>query len=223
MKYPKIETLFKRKPDYTVDTDKFRRPAFQAIDRWHVTEKIDGMNVRVVLMEDSISFGGRTDKAVLPIPLFLHLMDVFPFAKLRRMFTYEGGEDKPEVILYGEGYGGKIQKGGRYRETPSFRLFDIKVGAWWLDFFNVHEIAAAFDVKPAPVLGTYHTSDIIEMVRAGVISVVANEEMGIKARELAPDVIAEGVVARPLVTLFDKGGRRVMWKLKTRDFVPGKR
>jgi hypothetical protein len=34
--------------------------------------------------------------------------------------------------------------------------------------------------------------------------------------------IAEGIVARPIGTLFDRRGERIIIKLKTRDFAPRK-
>jgi hypothetical protein len=35
--------------------------------------------------------------------------------------------------------------------------------------------------------------------------------------------MAEGIVARPIETLFDKRMERVIIKLKTKDFIAGKR
>lgn len=47
MIYPKIETLFERNPNFTVDPLKLKSPVLGCINPWEVTEKIDGTNIRV--------------------------------------------------------------------------------------------------------------------------------------------------------------------------------
>src|SRR3972149_6496013 len=47
--YPKIDTLFERGEDFKVDVTRIRRPEFEIPQRWLVTEKGDGNNVRVSL------------------------------------------------------------------------------------------------------------------------------------------------------------------------------
>ena len=73
-------------------------------------------------------------------------------------------------------------------------------------------MAETLGIKTAPYLGSWTFTEIIERVKVGVPSVVAKEESG-------QDVIAEGIVARPIETLFDKRGNRVILKLKTKDFT----
>ena len=69
MEYPKIETLYDRNEDFKVDTTAIRMAEFELIKRWRVTEKIDGMNVRVVWHANpqNLLFWGRTDNANLPV------------------------------------------------------------------------------------------------------------------------------------------------------------
>ncbi len=61
-----------------------------------------------------------------------------------------------------------------------------------------------------PYLGRMALDQIVELVRTPFPSKIGT-------------ATAEGVVARPIETLFDKRGERVIIKLKTRDFVAGKR
>ena len=71
---------------------------------WTGTEKINGTNIRIIWDEESVRFGGKTDNAQLPIPLITYLIEHFTVERL------EAALEGP-VTLYGEGFGGKIQKG----------------------------------------------------------------------------------------------------------------
>ena len=96
MEYPKINSLWKREGWYFNEKDKlgiqrsgrqslipgdYADPAFAAIKRWRVDEKIDGTNIRIFFnqtedgVDDRVIFGGRTDAAQLPTHLLVFLQD----------------------------------------------------------------------------------------------------------------------------------------------------
>lgn len=217
MEYHKIETLFDRDENFSVITTKLRNPVYASFKTWHVTEKIDGTNIRVTLSEDGkVTFGGRTDNASLHADLVTHLHDTFTPEKMQSTFwipNEKGQVQKTKAILYGEGYGAGIQKGGNYRPTKSFRLFDVLVSdKWWLDWKNVEDVAQKLGIKTVPYLGEWTLDQIVANVQEGVPSNVALEEND-DAR-----FIAEGVVGRTLEPLFDRRGKRIILKLKTSDF-----
>jgi len=58
MKYPKIHTLWKREPPRgkkkkkgKVIPGEFSREEFASVRRWSVSEKVDGMNIRVMFLD----------------------------------------------------------------------------------------------------------------------------------------------------------------------------
>lgn len=210
--YHKIETLFERdKATFVVDPLKLKSPVLATIREWDVTEKIDGTNIRVMLSETGeVSFGGRTNAAQIPGDLVQYLVRTFQQDKLKAAMWIDG--TPVEVVLYGEGYGPGIQKGGGlYRADKSFILFDVLVGAkWWLDREAVNDIAAKLGIDTVPYLGRWTLDQIVDGVRNPFPSQLGT-------------AMSEGVVARPIETLFDKRMERVIIKLKTKDFVAGKR
>ena len=234
MKYPKIESLYLRDEKTFKVLEGTLRKAEPALvkDGWIVTEKVDGTNIRVVVQPGGVAggpiaaadiiptlveFRGRTDYAQLPPQLLKTLQEMLPPEKFDDMF-----EDVDTVILYGEGYGSKIQKGGGdYREGQSFRLFDVLVcGAennWWLDWHNVEDVARKLGIKTVPVLayGGKTLKELTFLARVGFASEVARVEC---LGEDASWRKAEGIVARTNPLLFDRKGSRVMWKLKEEDF-----
>jgi len=224
IKYPKIETIFKRDPDtHKIIPWNFRCVEFAMINSWLVTEKIDGMNIRIIYYPDTnhIVFTGRTDKAIIPQPLLDYLHDVITPDKLAHVFKPESKQTSEKeafhVILYGEGYGPKIQSGGNYAPSPRFRLFDVLITKptpprrLWLNWESVEDIAEKLGIKTAPKLGIMETAEIVSLVEVGIPSQVAKEENNML-------YLAEGVVARTDPLLLTRQGRRIIWKLKTKDF-----
>lgn len=212
MEYPKIDTLFERdKSTFVVDPSRLKFAVLGTIGQWEVTEKIDGMNIRIMLSEaGEVTFGGRTNAAQLPGDLVSYLVRTFTPERMQEAFFW--GAKRHSVVLYGEGYGPGIQKnGGLYRPDKSFIAFDALVaGKWWLNRAWLVETAGLLGVGVVPYMGLMSLPEIVETVRVGFMS-----RLGARA--------AEGVVAKPIQTLYDEYQKRVIIKLKTRDFQPGKR
>jgi ATP-dependent RNA circularization protein (DNA/RNA ligase family) len=209
--YHKIETLFERDTDtFVVDPSKLKASVLSTIREWDVTEKIDGTNIRVILSEaGDVSFGGRSNTSQLPGDLVEYLIRTFQPGNLRKAMWIDGRPT--EAILYGEGYGPGIQGGGSYRADKSFILFDVLAGGkWWLDHGQVEDVARKLGIDAVPYLGRMTLDQIVEHVRTPFPSKLGT-------------ATAEGIVARPIETLFDKKMERVIIKLKTKDFTPGKR
>lgn len=207
--YHKIETLFERDERFVVNPSVLKKSVLGTISAWEVTEKIDGTNVRVMLSESGeVTFGGRSNAAQLPADLYTYLSSTFTAERVRDAMWING---PTKAVLYGEGYGAGIQKGGAYRPDKAFILFDAFVGdKWWLDRKALEDIAGKLSIDVVPLLGHMTLEEIVELVRTPFPSKIGT-------------ALAEGIVARPLETLFDKRGERVIIKLKTRDFVAGKR
>lgn len=116
---------------------------------------------------------------------------------------------KDTIVLYGEGYGEKIQSGGRYvRGGADFILFDIRVGDWWLLRDKVESIADALGIKAVPFMGYMTIPEAIEYVRRGFTSQIAAD----------PTLPAEGLVLKTPMGLLDRTGHRIVAKVKTVDF-----
>ena len=206
-KYHKIPTVFKRDPSTNFRTlleGEYTTPELEYLrfNDWLFTEKVDGTNIRVMWQrETGITFGGKTNNAQIPAHLANRLIEMFS----GKANILASAFDDP-VCLYGEGYGAKIQKGGgNYSKTQEFVLFDVKVGDWWLEWKDVVDVADQLCLHTVPVYGVGPLPKMIDVVRDGITSVWG-------------DFQAEGLVARPAVSLMARSGGRIITKLKTRDF-----
>jgi len=203
--YHKINTIYKREPDgkRNLIEGEFSCEEFKYLydNQWVFTEKVDGTNMRVIWDGEDIIIKGKTDRAQLHEPLLEYIKCNFDTKKLAEMFP----EPDMPVCFYGEGYGGKIQKGGKYSEIQKFILFDIKINGWWLKQDDVVAIAKDLNIEKVPVVGSGSLGDMVATCKEGFSSWWGNFE-------------AEGIVARPQTELRKRNGERVIVKLKCRDF-----
>jgi len=224
IEYQKIETLYDRGADFSVDTTKLRLPEFGNVKNWHITEKIDGTNIRVEILPDgSIHFGGRTENAQIHATLLDYLLATFTTDKAWSAFDI-GDKEKPfaGATLYGEGYGPKVQSGGKYRKDMAFILFDVLVAdRWWLSPGNVEDVAHKFAINAVPSLGDI---SILPATEQDLRDILGDGGNSLRAYiDSNNRVEAEGIVARAAPMLYLRDGRRCMWKLKFSDFRKGKR
>lgn len=202
--YHKILNVFARDPETKkIDPTVPSTPAFEYLwdNAWHVEEKVDGMNIRVMWDGETITFNGRTDRAQLPETLVLRLQGLFPEDKFSDNFSCS------DMCLYGEGYGCKIQQvGSSYiPDGQDFILFDVNINGTWLDREDVYEVAETLGIRSVPYLGKMTLWEARNLVAEGLPS-----QLG--------DLEAEGVVVRPAVRLSDVHGNRVIGKIVARDF-----
>lgn len=207
--YNKIETLYNRdmegskrliEGDYRNETIKFLKDM-----PWQFTEKIDGTNIRIMWDGHKITYGGRTERANIPAHLMNKLIELFGNDETEQLFEQIFGEK--EVILFGEGYGAKIQGcGGLYRSDVSFILFDVMINGNYQPREMVETAAKQFNLEIVPILFEGTLDEGVAYAKTNPMSTIGKAPM-------------EGLVARPKVELQDRCGNRLIVKIKVRDFT----
>jgi hypothetical protein len=229
MEYPKINSLWKREGWYFEQDKKkskdyqegrqsfiigdYANPEFGNIRNWLVDEKVDGTNIRIYFQksfdgegEPTVVFCGRTANAQLPCHLLERLQEIFTVEKLMQAFPLDPGG---KVVLYGEGYGPKIQGcGSNYRKDAGFILFDVVVGHWWLQRGDVIDIAMKLGIPIVPSFGILTEPEIVELVKSKPLSKCS----------IVPQMI-EGVVCRSEPLMLFRNQEPVKWKLKCKEFI----
>lgn len=207
--YHKIETLYERDlQTFRVKPGVFKNRTYSLLKTWHWTEKVDGTNIRVIWQGGNVlnklTFGGKTDNAQIHADLIKWLYEHVSADKLKEIFPEQ------DAVIYGEGYGAGIQKGGGdYTPEKKLIVFDVLVdGKWWLSWEDVCDVAGKLSLDVVPDFGEMTLEDATELVRKGFKSRCA----------INAGKDAEGLVGRPLEALFDKKGARLIVKLKTKDF-----
>jgi hypothetical protein len=207
IEYNKIDTLYKRDMEGSKKLleGEFRNPTVEFLkdNVWTFTEKIDGTNIRVYWDGHKVQFGGRTERAQIPSDLVNYLNSVFGTSEAEQIFEEKFGET--EVILFGEGYGPKIQNGGLYRNDVSFIMFDVLIAGNYQPRESVEDIAKAFGIDIVPVIFEGTIQEGVDFVKGNPDSTMGTAKM-------------EGLVGRPKIEMRDRCGKRVIVKIKWEDF-----
>lgn len=249
MEYPKTENLFNRDPEThkTPAALGFRNDAVPQIGRWLVTEKIDGMNMRVVYypfgVNDSISepvlnIYGRTDRANIPGDLMALMQSAFTVESLNAAF------DIPQGLVPAEWNPVDEQENDDaydflYSKTEDGYAWQYKVVLFGEGFgpgiqsgahYGDSKQFALFDV----VVGDHwlrwsDVEDVARKLNVPTVPVLAPSAtldyvqtlVKVSASTLLGDghPKVEGVIARTDPYLFDSRGKRVMFKAKVKDLV----
>lgn len=211
--YHKIQTMFLRETNSgrscPIVEGKWAKDEFEMLKDidWLMTEKIDGTNIRVIWNGFNLEFKGKTDKAEMYPGVLEKLQEYFNEEKMDHFFKTEG---QRTFTLYGEAYGGKIQKGKTYKETPDFILFDVLCTRddgleTWFSHQALVEVSDALQIDIVPLVACGPLSFAIDMCKHGFESRLRNTQ-------------PEGLVIKPKIELKDKVGERIITKLKLSDF-----
>lgn len=207
MEYTKIPNIFKREEfgKYRLIEGEYATAELEYLANipWVWTEKVDGINIRIIWDGHAVSFGGRTDKVQIPKNLMNRLNELFGGTNKEEIFEQNFGETP--IILFGEGFGEKIQKGGGLYGPVDFILFDVFCDGMYLKRESIEDIANVFNIKTVPIVNVGTLPEAVEFIRQHPQSNLRNAEM-------------EGVVCRPIYELSDRTGKRLIVKIKCRDF-----
>lgn len=211
IKYTKIETVFERDTEGTkkLIEGKFRNETVEYLkdNQWIGTEKIDGTNIGIVWDGHKVSYQGRTEKSQIPAHLMNKLIELFGGTINEELFEQKFGE--MPVILFGEGYGGKIQKvGSQYRSDISFILFDVYLlkQNLWMKRDAIEDIAKTFGVDVVPIVYEGDLTGAVTFVKSKPKSTIGIADM-------------EGIVCKPAIDVLDRMGHRLIVKIKVCDFL----
>jgi hypothetical protein len=185
--------------------------------RWIKTEKVDGTNIRIILdtqdenRERNFYIGSRklilnqNDKSSNQFFDCLNDINIF---KLIEYFK----DVKQTIIIYGEGYGAGVQKGGIYSPKKNFRVFDIRIGNAYQDWEYIEKVCIDNQLNIVPVIGECEELNYEECIKSlnEFQNTLINEGDGGKP---------EGVVYKFEPVLLNKYGERLIFKVKFKDFV----
>ena len=211
IEYIKIETPYIRAEDGSkkLIEGQFRNETVEFLKdtEWIFSEKIDGTNISIVWDGHKVEFHGRTERAQIPSHLVNKLNEMFGGDVNEELFEQVFGETP--MILYGEGYGYKIQNGGGYRDDVSFILFDVYCpdSNMWLKRDAVEDIATKFNIDVVPIILKGTIDDAVTFIKTRPNTTIGKGE--------AP---MEGIVGRPSVELKDRRGKRIIVKVKANDY-----
>lgn len=189
-------------PPLVGDTDCYRSEilAYLAESDWVYSRKIDGANLRVQWDGEQVLWNGKTNAFQCGAELTEYMNNTF----IEEIFEEKFGREK-QVLLFGEHMGPKVQGNELGLEKDEFILYDVCINGTWLKGVDVVEVAHYFGVRP---------------IWALMPSGQAPAPLRVLINRVAHGDFKdwEGIVAHPLTELRDQKGRRVIVKIKNKDY-----
>lgn len=204
IQYHKIQNIYKRDElTHKLIEGVYKLDIFAYLEdvQWEATEKIDGTNIRLIWADNKFTIKGKSDKAQMFAGVEEMMLE---YALKATPLMLEKFPDQ-EICFYGEAYGAGIQKGGKYNKAKQFALFDIFTNGVWLNRGAVNEIAKKIEMPVAKLVAVDTLPNLVQKVKNGLKS-----QYG--------DFVSEGLVARPVVELFNNRSERIIVKIKGGDF-----
>jgi hypothetical protein len=115
------------------------------------------------------------------------------------------------IIIYGEGYGAGIQRGGIYSKNKDYRVFDVRIGNAYHDYEFVEKFCIDCQLNIVPLLGEVREITYGECITSleKFKDTLINEGTGGNP---------EGIVYKFEPVLLNKYGERLIFKVKKKDF-----
>jgi len=165
-----------------------------------ITEKIHGTNFRVGIIDGKFCVG--THKTVRNAEesddIYCEISRSFNIKDILENFVIKTDIEGKDIILYGEIYGGRIQKGFGYGEKkPSVRFFDLKVDGRFIEYDFLEMSLREMELPIVPLLyrGPYSKQ---------VLSLASG-------KDFSGNHIREGIVIKPLKESLSLGlGRKIL-------------
>ena len=205
--YHKINGVYKRDEKWNFIMGDFACPEFELLQdyEWDWYEKVDWTNIRVIWDWTWVKFKWKTDNAQMPPHLMDALHEIFLPVEgvFREIFPIDDPIDN-SICLYWEWYWEKIQSWWDYWPA-SFILFDVRVWSFWLKREAVEEIAEKLGIKCVSLMASCTLSYAIDYTKQWWASFLK-------------DWPSEWVIWIPKGNLLDRMWRRIIVKLKHKDF-----
>jgi len=215
-KYHKIETLY----EFDIKAGKFKYGTFynKTVEllkdfQWVYTEKIDGMNLRLIWDGYKLSYMGRTDTSE-----FSKVQKAWIEANIATSMVEQAIEQmfkENAIIIFGEFHGNSINSGYGYSKEYQFKVFDVLVS-----------------ISEKPITRKYVSRDIVQSIAADLgfdtvpvifRGTIAEAVQYVKDTQKSTfsDATLEGLVGVPVGDMLDSNGERIIVKIKRRDIQEG--
>ena len=186
----------------------YRSPllAYLAESPWVYSRKIDGENIRIQWDGEQALWNGKSNAFQCSAEFTEYMNNTF----LEEIFEEKFGRDKV-VTLFGEKMGAKTQGNELGLGKDEVILYDVNVNGTWLcgesvaDIADYFRVRTVFDFMPGALHESKTLRELIEMCANGEFK------------------DWEGIVATPLIEMRDQGGRRVIVKIKNKDYLRDER
>jgi len=184
---------------------------------WKKFEKVDGTNIRIIfdnideLGKRHVYVGSKNNILNYDDKNSQYYLNCLTNININKLIKYF--QDIPNIIvIYGEGYGQGIQKGGIYSLSKDFAVFDIVIGNTYQDYEYINKVCVDNQLYQVPYVEdveelTYF--ECMDSLKKFQNTLILNGNGG----------KPEGLIYKFEPVLFNKYHERLIFKIKFKDFM----
>lgn len=176
---------------------------------WTVKRKLDGENIRIYWNGEQALWNGKTNKFQCSAEFQDYMNSTF----LEEIFEDKFGREK-EVYIYGEKVGPKTQGNELGLDKDELVIFDVEINGTFLNKDDIMDVASCFGIK-----SVYDYMDgALASIGEAINPIESNLEYFIN--EVAEGELSgwEGIVCTPACNIKDHNGKRIIVKIKNKDY-----
>lgn len=184
---------------------------------WYVTEKVHGANFQIMMYGDEVAVASRNGISDLSFFNLEHSEEfmieyercIYLLSHLREIYG------KVNISIFGEVYGGKIQKGIFYSDAKRFRVFDITIDGIFLDRNDCLEYYDKFNIEYCTTIIQGTLQECLE--HSNQFDSLIDAEL--TQEEVREGNTCEGIVIRPVIPYYTSKGEFIAIKNKNDKWV----
>ena len=173
---------------------------------WSIKRKLDGENIRIYWDGEQALWNGKSNKFQCSAEFQDYMNSTF----IEEIFEEKFGREK-EVYIYGEKMGPKTQGNELGLDKDEVIIFDVEINGTFLGEEGIRDVAGYFGTRSVydfMDLGPSTDINLMSTSLEAIIDDVATNEFG----------DWEGVVCSPTVNIKDHNGKRIIVKIKNKDY-----
>lgn len=213
-KFPSLENTYQTKPIQIAEELGLDK------QQYIVTEKVHGANFSFHISMDSNLYVeikcAKRSGWIEDDEKFFNYKPVLEKYRNRLENIFDAmSDDREELVIFGELYGGNIQSGMCYKDDQDFIAFDMKMDGAPVDKLSMFNDLKTYEIPCVPLLGKFDTLQEALNFNESFDSLLMRE--GFNGEEKHKE--AEGVVIEPIAPSWFPNGSRVYFKKKTKRFL----
>ena len=176
---------------------------------WTVKRKLDGENIRIYWDGEQALWNGKSNNFQCSAEFQNYMNNTF----IEEIFEEKFGREK-EVYIYGEHMGPKVQGNELGLDKDELVILDVEINGTFLDKDGIINVASYFGVKSV--------YDYMDGALASIGEALDPIESSLEyfIWEVAEGELSdwEGIVCTPACNIKDHNGKRIIVKIKNKDY-----
>lgn len=173
---------------------------------WTIKRKLDGENIRIYWNGEQALWNGKTNRFNCSADFQNYMNETF----IEEIFEEKFGRDK-EVYIFGEKMGPRTQGNELGLDKDELVIFDVEIDGTFLGEKGIRDVASYFGARSVYDFMDLGETANIYLIHTSLYIIINHVAIGDFDKW-------EGVVCTPACNIKDHNGKRIIVKIKNKDY-----